>query len=162
VLGLEGDWTETNHDRSATLFTYPNGNQFDAESGHLWLLRTMSPSTVDLGIVAIDLGIRSRNAVSSIERNIDSFLVDASATLERLDVSRLISEANVRTQAEALRSALIGSVSHELRTPLSSILGAGRQSPSRMIQSSRILARWFVTKPNSLTMIFRIFSTPRV
>jgi two-component system, OmpR family, sensor histidine kinase KdpD len=96
----------------------------DVQTGHLWLLRTMSPSTVDLGIVAIDLGIRSRNAMSSIERNIDSFLVDASATLERLDVSRLISEANVRTQAEALRNALIGSVSHELRTPLSSILGA--------------------------------------
>jgi two-component system, OmpR family, sensor histidine kinase KdpD len=96
----------------------------DVQTGHLWLLRTMAPSTVDLGIVAIDLGIRSRNAVGSIERNIDSFLVDASATLERLDVSRLISEANVRTQAEALRHALIGSVSHELRTPLSSILGA--------------------------------------
>ena len=96
----------------------------DVQTGHLWLLRTMSPSTADLGIVAIDLGIRSRNAVISIERNIDSFLADASATLERLDVSRLISEANVRTQAEALRHALIGSVSHELRTPLSSILGA--------------------------------------
>jgi two-component system, OmpR family, sensor histidine kinase KdpD len=96
----------------------------DVQTGHLWLLRTMSPSTVDLGIVAIDLGIRSRSAVSSVERNIDSFLTDASATLERLDVSRLISEANVRTQAEALRHALISSVSHELRTPLSSILGA--------------------------------------
>jgi two-component system, OmpR family, sensor histidine kinase KdpD len=96
----------------------------DVQTGHVWLLRTMSPATVNLGIVAIDLGIRSRNAISSIERNIDSFLVDASATLERLDVSRLISEANVRAQAEALRNALIGSVSHELRTPLSSILGA--------------------------------------
>jgi two-component system, OmpR family, sensor histidine kinase KdpD len=96
----------------------------DVQTGHLWLLRTMAPSTVDLGIVAIDLGIRSRNDISSIEGNIDSFLTDASATLERLDVSRLISEANVRTQAEALRHALIGSVSHELRTPLSSILGA--------------------------------------
>jgi two-component system, OmpR family, sensor histidine kinase KdpD len=96
----------------------------DIQTGHLWLLRTMAPSTVDLGIAAIDLGISSRNAISSIERNIDSFLTDARATLERLDVSRLISEANVRTQAEALRHALIGSVSHELRTPLSSILGA--------------------------------------
>jgi two-component system, OmpR family, sensor histidine kinase KdpD len=96
----------------------------DAQTGHLWMLKAMSPSTADLGIVAIDLGIRSRNAIGSIERNIDSFLADAIATLERLDVSRLISEANVRTQAEALREALIGSVSHELRTPLSSILGA--------------------------------------
>jgi opacity protein-like surface antigen len=32
VVGLEGDWTETNHDPSATLFTYPNGNHFDAQS----------------------------------------------------------------------------------------------------------------------------------
>jgi opacity protein-like surface antigen len=32
VLGLEGDWTETNHDRNATLFTYPNGNLITAES----------------------------------------------------------------------------------------------------------------------------------
>jgi opacity protein-like surface antigen len=32
VVGLEGDWTETNHDRSTTLFVYPNGNGFNAES----------------------------------------------------------------------------------------------------------------------------------
>jgi two-component system sensor histidine kinase KdpD len=96
----------------------------DGQTGHLWLLRTVSPSTVDLGIIAADLGTRSREAVGAIERSVDSLLADAIATLERLDVGRLISEVNLRTQAEALREALVGSVSHQLRTPLSSILGA--------------------------------------
>lgn len=33
VFGLEGDWTETNHDRMTTLLRYPNGtDHFDAES----------------------------------------------------------------------------------------------------------------------------------
>lgn len=96
----------------------------DVQTGHLWLLRTVSASTVDLGIIAADLGTRSREAVGAIERSVDSLLADAMATLERLDVGRLISEANLRAEAEALREALIGSVSHQLRTPLSSILGA--------------------------------------
>jgi two-component system, OmpR family, sensor histidine kinase KdpD len=96
----------------------------DRQTCHLWMLKRMSGATIDLGIIAIDLGIRSREVVGSIEHNIDLLLDDAIATLERLDISRLISEVNVRTQAEVLREALIGSVSHELRTPLSSILGA--------------------------------------
>jgi opacity protein-like surface antigen len=33
VFGIEGDWTETNHDRMSTLYRYPNGtDHFDAES----------------------------------------------------------------------------------------------------------------------------------
>src|SRR5262249_46950375 len=35
-----------------------------------------------------------------------------------------VRKARLRSEADALREALIGSVSHELRTPLSSILGA--------------------------------------
>jgi two-component system sensor histidine kinase KdpD len=39
-------------------------------------------------------------------------------------VAHTLNEAKMRSEAELLREALIGSVSHELRTPLASILGA--------------------------------------
>jgi len=96
----------------------------DELNSHVWLVRAVSARTIDLGVIAIDLGNRSRESSEAIQRGIDAILVDATATLERLDVARRISEANVRAQAELLQEALIGSVSHELRTPLSSVLGA--------------------------------------
>jgi K+-sensing histidine kinase KdpD len=46
----------------------------------------------------------------------------------------MVRQAKLRTQAESLRDALIGSVSHELRTPLAAIVG----SASILAQSSAV------------------------
>ena len=74
--------------------------------------------------MAIDVGQQAGEAADAIRDRVDTVLVDATATLERLDLDRAISEARLRSETEALRDALIGSVSHQLRTPLVSILGA--------------------------------------
>ena len=96
----------------------------DDGNGNIWLIRRVSPKTPDFGMVAVDLGNVTGEALADMRQRIDDALADAAATLERLDVARTLTEAKMRSETELLREALIGSVSHELRTPLASILGA--------------------------------------
>jgi two-component system, OmpR family, sensor histidine kinase KdpD len=96
----------------------------DDGSGNVWLIRRVSPKSPDFGMVAVDLGNVTGEALADLRGRIDDALADAAATLERLDVARALDEAKMRSETELLREALIGSVSHELRTPLASILGA--------------------------------------
>jgi two-component system, OmpR family, sensor histidine kinase KdpD len=96
----------------------------DRKTGASWLIRTLSQRNALVGIQAIELGSVSRQSIDAIRRRVDTALAEATATLERIDVAHAIGEARVRSEAETLREALIGSVSHELRTPLASILGS--------------------------------------
>jgi two-component system sensor histidine kinase KdpD len=96
----------------------------DDGAGDIWLVRRVSQKNADFGVIAIDLGSVPAGAVDEIRQLVDDALADAAATLERLDVSRALNDAKMRSETELLREALIGSVSHELRTPLASILGA--------------------------------------
>ena len=96
----------------------------DDGNGNIWLIRRVSPKTPDFGMVAVDLGSVTGEALADMRQRIDGALADAAATLERLDVARALNEAKMRSETELLREALIGSVSHELRTPLAAILGA--------------------------------------
>jgi two-component system sensor histidine kinase KdpD len=97
----------------------------EGTDGNLWLIRVTSKETRLLGAIAVNLGHRRADQdIDEITRQVDAALVDAAASLERLDVGRAITEANTRSETELLRDALLGSVSHELRTPLASILGA--------------------------------------
>jgi two-component system sensor histidine kinase KdpD len=95
-----------------------------AESGEIWLVRAVSPKSLEFGVIAINLGRESKERSDELRIRVDAVLADATATLERLGVAHAISEARMRSQTDQLREALIGSVSHELRTPLASILGA--------------------------------------
>jgi two-component system sensor histidine kinase KdpD len=95
-----------------------------ADNEDVWLIRAVSPKSSEFGVIAINLGRESQEGSDELRIRVDAVLSDATATLERLGVAHAISEANMRSQTEQLREALIGSVSHELRTPLASILGA--------------------------------------
>jgi two-component system sensor histidine kinase KdpD len=100
------------------------GMMVTADNEDVWLIRAVSPKSSEFGVIAINLGRESPEASNELRIRVDAVLSDATATLERLGVAHAISEANMRSQTEQLREALIGSVSHELRTPLASILGA--------------------------------------
>ena len=58
----------------------------DDGSGNIWLIRRVSPKTPDFGMVAVDLGNVSGEALADVRGRIDDALADAAATLERLDV----------------------------------------------------------------------------
>jgi two-component system, OmpR family, sensor histidine kinase KdpD len=96
----------------------------DPETGATWLVRPVLSTSPEFGVIAVELGGGSHEAVDAIAQHIDLLMDDAAATFERLDVGRALNEAKLRADANQLRDALIGSVSHELRTPLASILGA--------------------------------------
>jgi two-component system sensor histidine kinase KdpD len=96
----------------------------DDGAGDIWLVRRVSEKTADFGVIAIDLGSVPAEKIEEVRELVDEALADAAATLERLDVARVLNDAKMRSETELLREALIGSVSHELRTPLASILGA--------------------------------------
>jgi two-component system sensor histidine kinase KdpD len=94
------------------------------DDGDIWLIRRVSEKNPDFGVIAIDLGSMPAENIAEMRQRVDDVLADATATLERLDVARVLNDARMRSETELLREALIGSVSHELRTPLASILGA--------------------------------------
>jgi two-component system, OmpR family, sensor histidine kinase KdpD len=114
----------------------------DDGKGNSWLIRRVSPKTPDFGLVAVDLGSVSGEALADMRQRIDEALANAAATLERLDVARALNEAKMRSETELLREALIGSVSHELRTPLASILGAATilSNAPALVHDKRLLA----------------------
>lgn len=96
----------------------------DPKRGARWHLRAVSRRNLAFGFLAIEVGKISASNQTYLDRRIDEALADAATRLERLDVARLLSEANLRAQAETFRAALIGSVTHGLRTPLASIMGS--------------------------------------
>lgn len=104
----------------------PSGNSavVTTEQGDVWLVRAVSPRSLEFGVIAINLERESPSAVNELRVRAETALADATATIERLGVAHAISEARMRAQTDQLREALIGSVSHELRTPLASIMGA--------------------------------------
>jgi len=100
------------------------GTAVAGEGGDVWLVRAVSPTRREFGVIAVNLGRASPANQDMLRARVDAVLADATATLDRLGVAHAISEARMRAQTDVLRDALIGSVSHELRTPLASILGA--------------------------------------
>ncbi len=95
-----------------------------ADNGAVWLVRAVSPKSPQYSLVAVNFGHESKENSEELRIRVDAALADATATLERLGIAHAINEANMRSQTDLLREALIDSVSHELRTPLASILGA--------------------------------------
>jgi two-component system sensor histidine kinase KdpD len=119
---------QTSERVSAAIADVQNGRMLSATvddgAGDVWLVRRVSEKAADFGVIAIDLGSVPAKDLDEVRHRVDDVLSDAAATLEHLDVARALNEAKMRSEAELLREALIGSVSHELRTPLASILGA--------------------------------------
>ncbi|MBI3436307.1 MAG: DUF4118 domain-containing protein [Proteobacteria bacterium] len=109
---------------AAALRAGSEGRVIDDGMNNTWLVRAVSQTAGDFGVIAVDLGRQSERDQREVRQHVEAMLADASQTLGQLDLAHALNEARIRTAAERFREALIGSVSHELRTPLVSILGA--------------------------------------
>jgi len=89
----------------------------------VWLITSISTDYVDHGVIVIDLGLGSSDAIDAMRRHVERVLAEAITRLRRLDLAKAMNEANLRVQADQFKEALIGGVSHDLRTPITSILG---------------------------------------
>jgi K+-sensing histidine kinase KdpD len=95
----------------------------DADTRHDWLIRAVSIGTAGHAAI-IDLGRGSHEDLGAVIRRVDTAIEEAAVTLARLDFAKAVEETRLKSQADSLRDALIGTVSHELRTPLASIIGS--------------------------------------
>jgi two-component system, OmpR family, sensor histidine kinase KdpD len=95
----------------------------DPDTHQDWLVRAVSIGSVDRAAI-VDLGRDSHEDLDAVIRRVDAVISEAAVTLGRLDVAKAIEEAHLKSQADSLRDALIGTVTHELRTPLASIIGS--------------------------------------
>ena len=95
----------------------------DADTRNDWLIRVVSVGNAGYAAI-VDLGRDAQEDIGAVSRRVDAAIEEAVITLTRLDVATAIEEARLKSHADKLRDALLGTVSHELRTPLASIIGS--------------------------------------
>jgi K+-sensing histidine kinase KdpD len=96
----------------------------DEPTQNVWLLGAIRSETVVHGLVAVNIGGGSGQAVEIKTRRVQTVLQEVSLTLHRLDIEKAIEDARLHLQAELLRDAFHGTLSHELCTPLAVIRGS--------------------------------------
>src|SRR6202158_4966678 len=90
----------------------------DGPTQNVWLLGAVCSETAVHGLVAVNIGSGSREAVAIKTRRVEAILEEVSLTLHRLDIEKAMADARLHLQAQLLRDAFHGTLSHELCTPL--------------------------------------------
>jgi K+-sensing histidine kinase KdpD len=96
----------------------------DEATQDVWLLGAIRSENVVHGLVAVNIGGGSREAIETNTRRIEIVLEEVSLTLQRLDIEKAMEDARLHLQAQLLRDAFHGTLSHELCTPLAAIRGS--------------------------------------
>lgn len=94
-------------------------NRYDSN----WRFEPMITSNGEIGV----LGIQIENNIyfdSSFGRLLTALADQAANLIERLELTKMMSESRMREEREKLRAMLLSSVSHDLKTPLASIIGS--------------------------------------
>ncbi|MGH9867680.1 MAG: DUF4118 domain-containing protein [Candidatus Polarisedimenticolia bacterium] len=77
-----------------------------------------------MGVLALALGKAAPPLAPSQRQLLEVFVNQAALALERALLAEEAERAQVATETERMRSALLSSVSHDLRTPLAAVTGA--------------------------------------
>lgn len=88
-----------------------------------WRFEPMLTSNGEIGV----MGIRIADDFlidSSFSRLLTALADQSASILERIELTKMMSESRMREEREKLRAMLLSSVSHDLKTPLASIIGA--------------------------------------
>jgi K+-sensing histidine kinase KdpD len=96
----------------------------DGPVRNVWLLGAVCSETAVHGLVAVNIGRGSREAINIKTRRFEAILEEVSLTLQRLDIGKAMKDARLHLQAELLRDAFHGTLSHELCSPLAAIRGS--------------------------------------
>lgn len=111
------------------------GKGMDTLPGATALYLPLKGSQSTLGVLAI-LPTESTNLESPDQMHLlEIFASHTALAIERTQAAILAREAQVRAEAEKMRSSLLSAVSHDLRTPLATITGA---ASSLRTQRSRL------------------------
>ena len=102
----------------------PSRTVRDDKGKPLWLLRTVASAGTVHGVIAVALGDEPHTAVEARTRQVEAILLEASQTLQRLDIGGAMAQASHRLKDQLLRDAFHGNLSHELRSPIAAIKGS--------------------------------------
>jgi K+-sensing histidine kinase KdpD len=102
----------------------PAQTLIDQPTQNVWLLRAVCSETAVHGLVAVNIGRGSGQAVAIKTSRFEATLDDVSLTLQRLDIQKAMEDARLHLQAQLLRDAFHGTLSHELCSPLAVIQGS--------------------------------------
>jgi K+-sensing histidine kinase KdpD len=109
---------------SAMTTGQPVRSMTDAATQNVWLMQMVRSETAILGLVAVNIGTGTAEALESSTRRAETILEEVSLTLQRIDIEKAMEDARLRLQAQMLRDAFHDTLSHELRTPLATIRGS--------------------------------------
>jgi K+-sensing histidine kinase KdpD len=107
-----------------TTVEVPARTIIDEPTQSVWLLRAVGSETAVHGLVAINIGGGSDEAIAIKTHRVEAILEEVSLTLHRIDIEKAMQDARLRLQAQLLRDAFHGTLSHELRSPLAAIQGS--------------------------------------
>jgi K+-sensing histidine kinase KdpD len=96
----------------------------DEPTRNVWLLGPIYSETAVHGLVAVNIGGGSPEAIETKTGRVEAVLEEVSLTLRRLDIEKAMEDARLYLQAQLLRDAFHGTLSHELCTPLAAIRGS--------------------------------------
>ena len=96
----------------------------DETRSELWLLRAISSDDAIHGVIAVNIGQGSQQAIATRTRRIEAILDETALTLQRLDIGKAMANARLHLQGQLLRDAFHGTLSHELCSPLAAIQGS--------------------------------------
>lgn len=113
---ISADWSYKNHQ--------PSGRFTQTLTENAWWFLPLLASKQSLGVVGLKFPI-TQTVLSTEQKQLAETMVEYIAqAISRTQLTKELEVANVNSETEKLRSALLSSVSHDLRSPLASMIGA--------------------------------------
>ena len=113
---ISADWTFKNHQ--------PSGRFTQTLTENTWWFLPLLASKQCLGVVGLKFPSK-KLVLNSEQKQLAEVMVEYIAqAISRTQLTKALEIANVSSETEKLRSALLSSVSHDLRSPLASMIGA--------------------------------------
>ncbi|WP_417320063.1 ATP-binding protein [Emcibacter sp.] len=88
-----------------------------------WRFEPLVTPKGPLGVMGVKIPLKLRFD-TSFGRLLTALADQVAAILERIELTKMMSDSRIREEREKLRALLLSSVSHDLKTPLASVIGA--------------------------------------
>jgi two-component system sensor histidine kinase KdpD len=108
----------------AVAHSEPAGSGTGTLPASWWLFAPLGTSQRPLAVIGLNLGAKRATLTPEQRRLFFSMRDQAATALERILLTEDVKRAQLMSESDRLRSALLSSVSHDLRTPLASIIGS--------------------------------------
>ena len=162
VPNLEDAWTYAVDEKERAVAEWvwehgkPAGRGTDTLPSAQALYLPLEGSTGRLGVMGL-LADPAEEAPPDDPQQLQAFLDQMSAALDRVRLADQAQETQLRVEAEQLRNSLLSSVSHDLRTPLAVITGTATALASdKLVPQERIeLAETIVEEAGRLNRLVR-------